>query len=752
MKYFIWFFCLTFSMTAFGQAISVHHEQEIMFGDSLFHHGRPTIHTKSTTTLSHIVYGFVPYWERSYNCPRWDLLSRIAYFNCSVGSDGSLTATNHWFDATVVDSALSNGVAVDLCIAQFDNSVINSLISSASARANCIHNSIEAMLARGGTGVNIDFEHPSAGYGDELVVFMSEFRESLDTRGSGYWLSICLPSVDWNDCYFTDQLKDYCNALFIMGYGYHWSGSAYTGAVDPLDDPSASWDLAYSVNHYITQSGTPEKIVIGLPSYGYDWPCDGPDKGAATTGSGSAVIYINAIANAETYGRIWDTDASSPWYRYSSWHQCWYSDSTSLDARYAYAKAQGLQGVGWWALGYDDGDPAFWGAVEEQFVVDGIIVDDGDPGFNCDWDNWTVGAYPDSGWENDYLWCDATDMIENWARWTPSLLDTGAYDVYMCWMPASNRCDSVFVRVWGAFNDSFFVSQKTGTTGWHYIGRFLFDAGNSGYVGISDRGAVDGDVVIADAVRWVWIGAMDTIVDDFDPTFYHYGDSVWWREVDGGYDGHFYWTNSTSYSYDVCYGKWYPILPHPGDYEVMAHIPGTNAEANARYRIFHADGEDTIIVDQSAHLNEWVGLGTYYFTGNTDEKVYLGDAADSSGYNIAFDAIWWHSTELSVSDDKKIVSEKLTILAYPNPFNSSCRITVSGVDKGVCSLVDATVEIYDIRGNVVGATRQVAQQKGDASHRPYIWMPDKTIASGIYFVRATLNDERTITKRIVYLK
>ncbi|RKZ32753.1 hypothetical protein DRQ33_05310, partial [bacterium] len=384
----------------FGEEIySVHREQEMMFGDTVFAHGATIRIPKEITALSHIVYGFVPYWERSYNCPRWDLISRIAYFNCTIGSDGSIINSHYWYSASVVDSALANGVPVDLCIAVFDDATINTIISNPTSRANCITNSISAMLSRGGTGINVDFEHPSSSYGDELVTFMAEFRESLDARGSGYWLSICLPSVDWRDNYFTDQLKFYCDAMFIMGYGYHWSGSPYTGSVDPLDDPSESYDLVYSVEHFSAQSGAPEKIILGLPAYGYDWPCDGPDKGAATTGSGSAIFYINAISNAESYGRLWDTESSSPWYRYNSWNQCWYSDSTSLALRYQYAKDSGLMGIGWWALGYDDGDPAFWGAVEQEFAMGdtvGIIVDDGDSGFNCNWDNWDTGAYPES--------------------------------------------------------------------------------------------------------------------------------------------------------------------------------------------------------------------------------------------------------------------------------------------------------------------------------------------------------------------
>ncbi len=104
-----------------------------------------------------------------------------------------------------------------------------------------------------------------------------------------------------------------------------------------------------------------------------------------------------------------------------------------------------------------------------------------------------------------------------------------------------------------------------------------------------------------------------------------------------------------------------------------------------------------------------------------------------------------------------------TISAYPNPFNSSCEITLSGVNKGACSLVDGTVEIYDLRGNVVftnavGARSPRPMQKGAETAplqngaRTFIWHPNKSIASGIYLVRATTDDGRTTTKRVILIK
>ncbi len=138
------------------------------------------------------------------------------------------------------------------------------------------------------------------------------------------------------------------------------------------------------------------------------------------------------------------------------------------------------------------------------------------------------------------------------------------------------------------------------------------------------------------------------------------------------------------------------------------------------------------------------------------------------GATMSFGEGGWDGYVLRVNaegDDGIIFSQKpqnFNISVSPNPFNSSCEITLSGVNKGACSLVDGTVEIYDLRGNVVATPYPagagfVPLNKGDRNRalgrfQGVIWTPDKSIASGIYLVRARMNNGRIMTKRVVYLK
>jgi len=81
---------------------------------------------------------------------------------------------------------------------------------------------------------------------------------------------------------------------------------------------------------------------------------------------------------------------------------------------------------------------------------------------------------------------------------------------------------------------------------------------------------------------------------------------------------------------------------------------------------------------------------------------------------------------------EKQVPASFELKAYPNPFNSSCKIEVHTGTK---------IEIIDINGRIISASNKT----------PIIWQPDESISSGVYLVRATAGNE-TITKRIIYLR
>jgi hypothetical protein len=97
------------------------------------------------------------------------------------------------------------------------------------------------------------------------------------------------------------------------------------------------------------------------------------------------------------------------------------------------------------------------------------------------------------------------------------------------------------------------------------------------------------------------------------------------------------------------------------------------------------------------------------------------------------------------------------INAFPNPFNSSVRISVGAIHE-----LPVQIEIYDIAGKLVftpcGADAPLSPlSRGtdtNAKHEGqgvFIWRPAPSIPSGVYLVKAKIGNETAI-KRVVYLK
>lgn len=150
----------------------------------------------------------------------------------------------------------------------------------------------------------------------------------------------------------------------------------------------------------------------------------------------------------------------------------------------------------------------------------------------------------------------------------------------------------------------------------------------------------------------------DTIVDDLQFRYHNepYGCYLfndppstmrYYRDALAGWNGHCWWTYSTNAA-DTCYVTWTPHLPCAGDYEVFAYIPSTNAQAQARYVVHYAGGTATVTVNQAAHGDTWVSLGTYAFN-TTGSYVYCGDATGTAGQRIAFDAVRWSFRETAIA-------------------------------------------------------------------------------------------------------
>jgi len=382
-------FCLLFTGTIQGQqqGQSIHQAQHRQYQDEQFQQDVPglpraQIPLAPSDKSMKSVFGYHPYWMGDiWQDYQFSLLTTIAYFGLDISSTGNITNTHGWPPATMINMAHSNGVRVVVTAILFNSTDISTLLSSAVNRQNLIDNLLATVQSAGADGVNIDFELVPGSQRSNFTTFMQDLAEIFHDEIPGSHVSAAVPAVDWSEAFNEDALAEACDALFIMGYDYHWSGSETTGPVSPLNNWGSS-NITNTVNEYLANTGNDRnKLILGLPYYGYQWTAVSGDPGTQVVEFDNAYTYNQMEAMAVSFGKNRNVIGGQiPWYRRqqdTQWEQGWFDDSLSLALKYDFANQSGLQGVGIWALGYDGDRPKLWQALADYQQKEIPAIDTG---------------------------------------------------------------------------------------------------------------------------------------------------------------------------------------------------------------------------------------------------------------------------------------------------------------------------------------------------------------------------------------
>ncbi len=130
----------------------------------------------------------------------------------------------------------------------------------------------------------------------------------------------------------------------------------------------------------------------------------------------------------------------------------------------------------------------------------GVIVDndDGAPGYT-ETGSWSTGA--SSGYNGgSYRW--TSPGAGKAATWTADLTESGDYEVFVWYLPGSNRTTSTKYDVSAADGvHTVYVDQTLGGYTWESLGTYTFNAGSYS-ITLDAEGSSGGSAAIADAVRW----------------------------------------------------------------------------------------------------------------------------------------------------------------------------------------------------------------------------------------------------------
>lgn len=335
---------------------------------------------KSSKSCEHtkIVFGWHPYWangmETNY---QWDLLTDMSFFSYEVNpSTGNANSTHGWATSNAVTQALANGVRVNLCVTLFSEHA--TFFASPTAQQTLITNLINLVQSRGAHGVNIDFEGVPGAQKTNFTNFLIDLCNQMHSAIPNSKVSLCLYAVDWSNVFDIAAINNYIDYYTIMGYDYYYGGSSYAGPTSPLYTfHTFNYNLAKSVNYYMSKGASKEKLILGLPYYGKEWSTESQNVPSATTATGSSRTYKTIRANADGYytNRQYENVSQCPYYVFynSGWKQCFVDDEESLGAKYDLVNMMGIAGIGIWALSYDDGYTELWDLIREKFTTCGSV-------------------------------------------------------------------------------------------------------------------------------------------------------------------------------------------------------------------------------------------------------------------------------------------------------------------------------------------------------------------------------------------
>lgn len=279
-------------------------------------------------------------------------LTNLSVFAYGLRPDGSLVVPEG--EERLINTAREYGAVPLLMLTSlteggtFSNELVNSILADEALTARVVANTVDNVISKGYGGVELDFEYISSEYapryaalarslkaalGDDYVVFCDLAPKTSASQGGLLYES-----------HNYAALGDACDKVFLMTYewGYQYGPPM---AVSPIEN-------VRRVIEYAVTEIPPEKIFMGLPSYGYDWrlPYERGITVAEPVSNKTAIDLARRVGAEIQY----DEEAQAPFFTYTdeggAEHIVWFQDARSAEALASLAAEYSLDGIGVWNI------------------------------------------------------------------------------------------------------------------------------------------------------------------------------------------------------------------------------------------------------------------------------------------------------------------------------------------------------------------------------------------------------------------
>lgn len=315
-----------------GQNIIIRYEDEVI----------------GTMETNGYVYPFVENYVLTETLP---YLTSLSIFSYGFTMEGELIPID---DEALIAQTLEMGVNPILVLTpfsvygSFNNELVHAVSTDPVVQENIINNLLVTVREKGYTGVDVDFEFIRAEDREPYAGFIRNLTTRMNAEG--YTVSVALaPKVSADQPGLLYEGVDYAllgeiaNSVLLMTYewGYTYGPPM---AVAPINKVREVLD-------YAVTAIPPEKIYMGIPNYGYDWPL--PFEKGVTAARSIGNVEAIQIAAANNAVIQYDEVAQSPFFTYNREgveHIVWFEDVRSILAKLKLIPEYGFRGVGYWQL------------------------------------------------------------------------------------------------------------------------------------------------------------------------------------------------------------------------------------------------------------------------------------------------------------------------------------------------------------------------------------------------------------------
>jgi len=280
-------------------------------------------------------------------------ISMLSPFGYTFSPDGTL---NPFEDEEVIAkakeyNALPMMVLTNLNpdVYRFDSSLASGVLNDMEPQTTLINNVMDTLKNEGYSGLVIDFEYVYPEDREAFIAFVKRLTGML--RNSGYRSAITLaPKKSGTQKGLLYEAHDYpelgalVDDAILMTYewGYTYGPPM---AVSPINE-------VREVLNYATSVIQPNKILMGVPNYAYDWPLPYvPNQTVAKSISNVEAVNLALDTKSEIK---FDPVAQAPFFFYNdkqgTRHIVWFDDARSIEAKLGLVEEYGLNGVSYWNL------------------------------------------------------------------------------------------------------------------------------------------------------------------------------------------------------------------------------------------------------------------------------------------------------------------------------------------------------------------------------------------------------------------